>query len=64
MKTYKFSDLVHKRSEVMAEAEKDGVILQRLETNSILRDEFVLIKKGLPIDVSDTIDVTDTINKV
>ena len=45
MKTYKFSDLVHKRSEVMAEASTNGVILQRLETNGKVRDEFVLTKK-------------------
>ena len=45
MKTYKFSDLVHKRSEVMTEAENHGVILQRLETNGKVRDEFVLTKK-------------------
>ena len=45
MNKYKFSDLVHKRSEVMAEASTNGVILQRLETNGKVRDEFVLTKK-------------------
>ncbi len=45
MKTYKSSDLTHKRSEVLQEAAKDGVIIQQLETNGKVRREFVMIPK-------------------
>ncbi len=44
MKTYKSSDLVHKRAEVMQEAEKGGVIIQRCNTNGDLVREFVMMK--------------------
>ncbi len=42
MKTYKSSDLVHKRAEVMQEAEKGGVIIQRCNTNGDVVREFVM----------------------
>ena len=45
MKTYKSSDLTHKRAEVMREAEKDGVIIQERRTNGEVVNEFVLTKK-------------------
>ncbi len=45
MKTYKSSDLTHKRAEVLTEAAKDGVIIQQLETNGKVRHEFALFNK-------------------
>lgn len=50
MKTYKSSDLTHKRAEVLKEAKANGVIIQQLETNGEVRQEFVLAStdpKGL-----------------
>ncbi len=44
MKTYKSSDLTHKRAEVLTEAKVNGVIIQQLETNGNIRQEFVLTK--------------------
>ena len=46
MKTYKSSDLTHKRAEVLKEAKANGVIIQQLETNGVVRQEFVLIAKS------------------
>jgi len=43
MKKYKSSDLTHKRAEVLKEAAKNGVIIQQLETNGEVRQEFVLL---------------------
>lgn len=43
MKTYKSSDLTHKRAEVLKEAAKNGAIIQQLETNGQVRKEFVLL---------------------
>ena len=43
MKTYKSSDLTHKRAEVLKEAKANGVIIQQLETNGVVRQEFVLL---------------------
>jgi hypothetical protein len=43
VKTYKFSDLTHKRAEVMQEVKQNGVILQQLERNGTVREEFVLL---------------------
>ena len=43
MKTYKSSDLTHKRAEVLKEAAENGVIIQQLETNGEVRQEFVLL---------------------
>lgn len=45
MKTYKSSDLTHKRAEVLEEAAENGVIIQQLETNGKVRQEFVLCTK-------------------
>lgn len=42
MKTYKSSDLTHKRAEVLKEAKANGVIVQQLETNGEVRQEFVI----------------------
>jgi hypothetical protein len=50
MKTYKSSDLTHKRAEVLKEAKANGVIIQQLETNGEVRQEFVIVStdsKGL-----------------
>ena len=43
MKTYKSSDLTHKRAEVLEEAEANGVIIQQLKTNGTVIQEFLLI---------------------
>ena len=45
MKTYKSSDLTHKRAEVLKEAKANGVIIQQLETNGEVREEFILCTK-------------------
>jgi len=45
MKTYKSSDLTHKRAEVLKEAKENGVIIQQLETNGEVRAEFIIIEK-------------------
>ncbi len=42
MKTYKSSDLTHKRAEVFKEAERVGVIIQKLNTNGDIEKEFIL----------------------
>jgi len=42
MKTFKSSDLTHKRAEVFKEAEKGGVIIQQCRTNGDVINEFVL----------------------
>lgn len=42
MKKYKSSDLTHKRAEVLKEAKANGVIIQQLETNGKVRQEFIL----------------------
>lgn len=46
MKTYKSSDLTHKRAEVMREAEKSGVIIQERRTNGEVVSELVVISKS------------------
>jgi hypothetical protein len=46
MKKYKSSDLTHKRAEVLKEAKANGVIIQQLETNGEVREEFLLIGHG------------------
>ena len=43
MKTYKSSDLTHKRSEVLREAELNGVIIQQCRTNGEVISELVLM---------------------
>lgn len=47
MKTYKSSDLTHKRAEVLKEAKVNGVIIKQLETNGETREEFLLVSKHL-----------------
>ena len=44
MKTYKSSDLTHKRAEVLKEAKANGVIIQECNTNGDVRCEYVLMK--------------------
>lgn len=46
MKTYKSSDLTHKRAEVLEEAEANGVIIQQLKTNGTVISELVLMSKS------------------
>jgi hypothetical protein len=43
MKTYKSSDLTHKRAEVLKEAKLNGAIIQERNTNGEVRCEYVLI---------------------
>ena len=43
MKTYKSSDLTHKRSEVLKEAKANGVIIQECNTNGEVRHGFVMV---------------------
>lgn len=43
MKTYKSSDLTHKRAEVLKEAKINGVIIQECNTNGEVRQEYLLI---------------------
>ena len=45
MKTYKSSDLTHKRAEVLKEAKANGVIIQECNTNGDVRCEYVIILK-------------------
>jgi len=45
MKTYKSSDLTHKRAEVLKEAKANGVIIQERNTNGDVREEFVMCTK-------------------
>ena len=42
MKTYKSSDLTHKRAEVFAEARISPVIINQCRTNGDIMDMFVL----------------------
>ena len=45
MKTFKSSDLTHKRAEVLKEAKANGVIIQECNTNGDVRCELVLCTK-------------------
>lgn len=45
MKTYKSSDLTHKRAEVLKEAKANGVIIQERNTNGDVRCEYVILTK-------------------
>ena len=45
MKTYKSSDLTHKRAEVLKEAKKGAVIIEKQLTNGDVDLEFVLLLK-------------------
>ena len=55
MKTYKSSDLTHKRAEVFAEARESGVIIQECNTNGDVRCEYVI----LPVDSEGCVEVGD-----
>jgi hypothetical protein len=46
MKTYKSSDLTHKRAEVLKEAKLNGVIIQERNTNGEVREEYVIVSKS------------------
>lgn len=50
MKTYKSSDLTHKRAEVIEEALKNGVIIQVCKTNGDVIDELVMKKVVKPLN--------------
>jgi len=55
MKTYKSSDLTHKRAEVLKEAKANGVIIQECNTNGDVRCEYLiwpLVDDGI-IDIGD-----------
>jgi len=45
MKTYKSSDLTHKRAELLKEAKANGVIIQECNTNGDVRCEYVLVSR-------------------
>ncbi len=45
MKTYKSSDLTHKRAEVFKAAREEGVIIQALRSNGDLIEEFFLVTR-------------------
>ncbi|QDP52069.1 MAG: hypothetical protein Unbinned706contig1000_13 [Prokaryotic dsDNA virus sp.] len=51
MKTYKSSDLTHKRKEVMAIAAAEGAHIRELKTNGDVKREFILITKEEFIDM-------------
>ena len=62
MKKYKSSDLTKNRAEVLAEAAKNGVIIQQLETNGKVRREFVLFQKSELDELLSEIDWCVTTN--
>ena len=43
MKTYKSSDLIHKRAEAFEEAESNGIIIEQRKTNGKVINKLVLI---------------------
>ena len=43
MKTYKSSDLTHKRAEVLKEAKANGVIIEERNTNGDVRQDYIMI---------------------
>lgn len=45
MKTYKSSNLTHKRAEVLKEAKESGVIIQECNTNGDVRQEYVILTR-------------------
>ena len=53
MKTYKSSDLTHKRAEVFKEVETNGAIIQQCNTNGDVKQEFVFITRELAFDLVD-----------
>ena len=59
MKTFKSSDLTHKRAEVMREAEKNGVIIQECRTNGEVVKEFVIVTRELMYETVDCCSLAD-----
>jgi len=59
MKTYKSSDLTHKRAEVLKEAKDNGVIIQQLETNGEVRQEFVIVTRDVMYQCVDSSSMAD-----
>ena len=59
MKKYKSSDLTHKRAEVLKEAKANGVIIQQLETNGEIRQEFVIVTRKVMFQCVDSSTMTD-----
>ena len=63
MKTYKSSDLTHKRAEVLKAAREDGVIIEERRSNGEVISEFFLVSKtncrALGIGRSDFEDAYD-----
>lgn len=53
MKTYKSSDLTHKRAEVLRAAKKNGVIIQERRTNREVICEYVLVTKDKYMGIND-----------
>jgi len=57
MKTYKSSDLTHKRAEVLKAAREEGVIIEERRSNGEVIEEYILITvsdavgEGMPIDM-------------
>jgi len=55
MKTYKSSDLTHKRAEVLKAAREDGVIIEERRSNGEVIERYVLMTvedaetSGLPV---------------
>lgn len=47
MKTYKSSDLTNKRTELIPEAQKNGVIIELRNTNGDVKCELVLAPKEM-----------------
>lgn len=43
MKTYKSSDLIHKRAEAFEEAAKSGIIIEQRRTNGTVVNKLVMI---------------------
>mgnify|MGYP003661672895 CR=1 FL=1 len=45
MKTYKSSDLTHKRAEVLKAARENGVIIEERRSNGEVINEFFLVER-------------------
>jgi len=51
MKTYNSSDLNSKRSEILEEAAKNGVVIQEKKTNGEVRREFAIISSDDSVEI-------------
>jgi len=47
MKTYNSSELNNKRSEILEEAAKNGVVIQEKKTNGEVRREFAVVPRDM-----------------